>query len=104
MVRRVPVIILEVRVKVIGNLGKLVVGTEIIMKVRSLAVINLAPADDDLIVAVVPGPIRAVGTPITAVLGPIGPITKVIRPMAKAAIPMAKVATPVPAPIPPILP
>ena len=96
--------ILEVRVKVIGNLGKLVVGTEMMMKVRSLAMINLAPTNNDLVVAVVPGPIGAIGAPITAVLGPIGPITKVVRPVAKAAMPMAKMATPVPAPIPPILP
>ena len=80
------------------------VGTEIIIKIRSLAVINLASTNNDLIVIVIPGSIRAIGTPITVVLGPIGPIAKVVRPIAKAAIPIAKVATPVPAPIPPILP
>ena len=90
--------------KVIGNLGKLIVVTEIIIKVRSLAIINLAPTNNDLIVIVILGPIRAIGTPITVVPGPIGPITKVIRPIAKAIILIAKVATPVPAPIPPILP
>lgn len=33
VVKRVPVIILEVRIKVIGNLRKLVVGIEIIIKI-----------------------------------------------------------------------
>lgn len=74
------------------------------MKVRSLAVINLAPADDDLVVAVVPGPVGAVGAPVAAVPGPIGPVAKVVGPVAKAAVPMAKVAAPVPAPVPPVLP
>ena len=67
------------------------------MKVRSLAVINLAPADDDLVVAVVPGPVGAVGAPVAAVLGPIGPVAKVVGPVAKAAVP-------VPALVPPVLP
>ena len=74
------------------------------MKVRSLAIINLALTNNDLIVIVIPGPIRAISALITVVPGPIGPIIKVIRPIAKAAILIAKVATPVPAFIPFILP
>ena len=80
------------------------VGTEIMIKVRSLAVINLTPTNNDLIVVVIPGLIRAISAPIAVVPGPIGPITKVVRLIAKAVIPMAKVATPVPAFVPPILP